>query len=383
MKHGYRIIDTDTHVGPNTETLRRYASPALDERWGELEPYERPATEGHHLSINPMPYKRELGTGSEEEHAEKGGKPSLKGKTTTTYRVEPQPEVQNANVEGRLADMGQEGVDVHLIIPATFATAITALDTSLGLEVHAAYNRYIVDYCSADPSRLKGAVLAHGGDAESSAAEIRRYADEKSIAAVIPVLPEGLPIDDPSLDPIWGAMNEADLPILHHSFFFEPPYFPGYRDIWGNLAVARMAAHPWGAQRLLAYTLLSGMLDRYPNLRIGFAECSGGWIASWLTRMEYQSDYLAKALPTTKQRPMEYARSGRVFCGMELGEGEAMAKSVVDVVGDGVLMYQSDYPHPGCEFPDSPDIVLGWESLGEKGLRKLMSENAEQYLRLV
>ena len=42
-------------------------------------------------------------------------------------------------------------------------------------------------------------------------------------------------------------------PSLYHSFFYEPPYFPGYRDVWGNLAVARTAAHPWGAQRILAY----------------------------------------------------------------------------------------------------------------------------------
>jgi len=49
----------------------------------------------------------------------------------------------------------------------------------------------------------------------------------------------------------------------------EPPYFPGYRDIWGNTVVARTAAHPWGAARLCAYLILSGLFDRYPNLRAG------------------------------------------------------------------------------------------------------------------
>ena len=65
-----------------------------------------------------------------------------------------------------------------------------------------------------------------------------------------------------SSTPIWEAMDEADLAILHHSFFYEPPYFPGYSDIWGNVVVARAAAHPWGAQRLLGYFLLSGLFDR-------------------------------------------------------------------------------------------------------------------------
>ena len=45
-------------------------------------------------------------------------------------------------------------------------------------------------------------------------------------------------------------------------------------------------------------------------------------------------------------------------------------------------MYQSDYPHGGCRFPASPDVVLGWDELGEPTLRKLISENAERYLRM-
>src|SRR5215204_6360556 len=61
MKQGYRIIDTDTHVGPNLETLGEYAGPKLRERWHELDEYWMPVTDGgHHLSISPFPYKRRL-----------------------------------------------------------------------------------------------------------------------------------------------------------------------------------------------------------------------------------------------------------------------------------------------------------------------------------
>ena len=129
---------------------------------------------------------------------------------------------------------------------------------------------------------LKAAALMNARDPEWSAAELRRYADRQWLAAAEVLLPEQMPIDDQSLAPIFEAMDAADVPFVHHSFFYEPPYFPGYRDIWGNLAIARMASHPWGAQRLLAYVTLSGMFDRYPALRIGFAECSGAWLGGWL-----------------------------------------------------------------------------------------------------
>jgi hypothetical protein len=46
-------------------------------------------------------------------------------------------------------------------------------------------------------------------------------------------------------------------------------------------------------------------------------------------------------------------------------------------------MYESDFPHPECMFPNSTDHVLGWKDvLGESATRKLMGENAMKFLRL-
>ena len=384
MKNGYRIIDTDTHVGPNIETFEKYASQALLDRWSELTPYYMKVTEGHHLSIDPIPYKRAMNESSDPERAAGAGQQgALTGKTTPLWSVRPQPEVNNLNVEGRLQDMEAEGVDVHLIIPATWSTAAAVLDWSLAKELYAAYHRYLDDYCAPDPSRLKAAIMAPAMDPEWAAAEIRAYADRPWAAAVTPVLPPGLPLDDPILAPIWEAMDEVDLGILHHSFFYEPPYFPGYNDIWGNVVVARAAAHPWGAQRLLGYFLLSGLCDRYPNLRIGFAECSAGWLPAWLTRLQGQATYMRTILPEVKHTPLEYAQQGRVFVGIEPYEGAGIAKAIIDICGDGVLMFQSDYPHGQCMFPVTPEAILAWEpEIGADAMRKLMWDNAARYLRM-
>lgn len=384
MRNGFRIIDTDTHVGPNVETLQKYAGPVLQSRWSELEPYYMKASEGHQLSINPIPYRRQLGrAGTHEEGEGAGASAKLRSTVTFLYEEDPQPEVQNENAEGRLQDMDREGVDVHLIIPAPFATAVSAFDNELAIEIYSAYHRYLESYCSTDTDRLKASLFVPAADPEWSATEIKRWAGEAWVAAVTPVLPEGLPVDDPSLHPIWRAMDEADLGILHHSFFYEPPYFPGYRDVWGNIAVARTAAHPWGAQRLLAYLLLSGLLDQYPNLRIGFAECSAGWLPGWITRLEFQAWYLQRALPEREQSPLEYCQNDRVFCGIEPYEGQGIAESIVNVIGDGCLMYQSDYPHGQCLFPSTPESYLEWgDSLGDKVMTRIFSENAARYMRM-
>ncbi len=269
------------------------------------------------------------------------------------------------NSAGRLQDMDREGRDVDLIIPGTFSTAATALDPDLAKELYAAYHRYIVDYCSADPERLRATILAPGFDPEWAAGEIAGLAGERCVAAVTVVLPEGMPVDDPDLHPIWRAMDDADLPMLHHSFFYEPPYFPGYRDVWGHVAVARTAAHVWGAQRLLELPApVRAASTSTRDLKIGFAECSGGWLPSWLVRLEGQADYLHPSLPPRKRTPLEYLHDGRVFCGVELYEGAATVRSIIEMVGDDAIMYQSDYPHDQCTFPTSADTVLAWQADG-------------------
>lgn len=396
MRNGYRVVDVDTHVTPSFEVLLRYADRELTERAGELTRFVRrttpapgrghPTSEYGVLRIDPRPYSRVAGAKEGEAvEAGAGAKGALEGKVDNLAVRPIHDNVQHDNPAGRLLDMDVEGVDINLIVPGTWAPGSTALDPSLAALLYAAYHRYMADYCSEDSRRLKGLILAQGADPAAAAATIRRYAGEDWVGAVWPVLPEGLPVDDPDLAPIWEAMDDADLPIVHHSFFYEPPYFPGYRDIWGNLAVARTAAHVWGAERMLAYILISGMLDRYPRMRVATIETGHGWLPNWILRLTSQVSYVKGAVPAgVKRTPLEYVQDGRVFCAIEQHEGPAMTKAVNDLLGDGVLMYESDYPHPESHFPHSTDNVLAWEdTLGPAAMAKLMGENAIRYLRLL
>jgi uncharacterized protein len=398
MRKGYRVIDVDTHVTPSWEILLQYGDDELKSRASEVEPYVRrttptagrghPTTEYGVVRVNPHPYNRVAGHKDQDdpETLGAGARGALEGRVENRA-VKPIAErIQHDNSQGRLDNMDVEGVDINFIIPGTWAPGSSALETNLAKSMHRSYHRYMADYCSADPRRLKGMLLASAADPVGSAKMIEQHADEEWVSGVWIVLPEGLPIDDPDLHPIWGAMNEADLPIVHHSFFYEAPYFPGYRDIWGNAAVARTAAHVWGAQRMISYVMVSGMLDKFPNLRVGTVETGHGWLANWIIRLTGQVDFVkGGVLPADlKHSPAEYVEMGKVFCGISAQEGVQMTKAVIDILGDGVLMYESDFPHPECSYPNSTDNVLEWEPvLGEASMRKLMSENAARFLRLL
>ena len=392
MKKGYRVIDIDTHVNPSYDTLVKYVDPNFRNRLDELNPYLRTVGDYRALSIASIPFDRFPGEAPKDDdiQATAGGRGALEGRVSKSsghHRLDPQHGVSDENAAGRIKDMDLEGRDIDVIIPGTWANGLSALeDQTLAQGLYSSYHRYMREYCSQEPNRLKGLILAPGSDVEWAVSEVKSLVNEKWVAAVMPVLPEGMPVDHPALDPLWEVMNDAHLPILHHSFTFEPPYFPGYRDMWGNVAVARTAAHPWGAARLLSYLIVGRIFDRFPNLNAGTAEVGHGWLPHWLIRLEEMCNYVAGTTPTLDYKPIEYAQMGRFRCGAEPFEGPAMTKAVIDLLGTEALMHQSDYPHGEAHFPDTAEMVIDWpfwKEMGGDALEKHTSGNAEKFLRLI
>ena len=392
MRNGYRVVDVDSHVTPSMEVLNKFAGTEIKSRWDEFSPYFRtmnsPLGRGHPespwttIKINPIPYDRIAGQpGVTEEVKKAGGSGPLEGRVQNIAKDLPTTGTQHENSEGRIIDMDVEGVDVNVLIPGTWASASSSLDPSLTTGLYSAYHNYMKEFCSNHPKRLKGLMLAACGDVDWTVNELKSRGEEEWMSCVWPILPEGLPVDDPSLEPIWEVMNDLELPMIYHSFFYEPPYFPGYRDIWENAAIARCAAHPWGAQRIVSYVICGGILDRYPNLKICCCESGHGWLPYWLLRLDSQVEYVKGAVPKLKCLPSDYARQGRVLCNIEASEGEMMTKAVMDLLGENCLVYGSDFPHPECDWPKSVDNVLGWKSISETAMKRLLGDNADNYLR--
>jgi len=384
------IIDVDTHVDPSADVLEHYASAELRKRWKEVTPYvidqdpDQPG-ERHVFRVRPIAFRRRPGTGTGVAAAVAdrpafgvGGVAQAASQGTGTIAVS---DVSDRNSELRLKDMDAEGVSQHVIIPGVWAAACTVLPDELALLLYASYHRYMEDYCSADVSRLRGVMVIPGQDPETGAEWIRRHAREPWCGAAQLLLPEGMPVDVPELEPVWQALDAERLPLIVHPFTYEPPYFPGYRDIWDNIVVARAAALPWNAQRFLAYLLLGGVLDRWPGVRAGFMETSAGWLHWWLKRLDMNMHYLSHSVDLPAKPLLEYVRDGQVSCAVELYEGAETVKALIELCGEDCLLYSSDYPHSECEWPDSPAVVKGWaDVIGDAAVRKLFWDNPRRFL---
>ncbi len=351
MRNGYRVYDSDTHVNPAAEVLERYVDPGFRARLPELAPYRLPvgqAVEGHsqlhNYRVGTKLYRRVLG--------EKAPRETFTGRDTRWMGTKmPRPGIQDDQPGNRVADMDDEGTDVHFLIPTSWLSVVGLDDPALEVGMIRAYHRHMSDFCGDYPDRLKSMIVASSRDVPEAVREIREWGKSKWAVAVMPLLAKDVPADHPDLYPIWQAAADHDLPIANHSFTWNPPYYPGYLDLWENIFIGRAAAHPWGAMRFVASFIGGGLFDRYPTLRMGVLECGFGWLPFWARRLDEQAVYVGGIAPL-KHKPSEYMASGRFFCSIEHHEGEDMFAHVTQFLGEDMLMYASDYPHSECQFPE-------------------------------
>ena len=379
MRNGFKIYDSDTHLSPSAETLEPYLDPSMRKLLPEWQSYKVPFRIGWAGEKLEPPYRhryrfktrggwreelRILGEAGPREKIEPHFPKFMGGRFPTAGGADD-------NVEARIRDMDEEGVDVQLMLPGLPPATD---DVEIEMAFIRANHRFTQDFCSNYPHRLKSLIVVSSRAVIESVQEIKTWARAPWAAGIHPNLAEGMPIDHPSLEPLWAAANDAGLCVAHHSF---TAGYPGYRDLWDNPFIGRTASHPWGAMRAMSAFFGAGIMDRYSDIRYCILESGFGWLPFWAARMDDQSEYMPYALPENLPRkPGEYMISGRFFASVVIHEGEKMAKMVTDFLGDNLLMYSSDYPHAESRFPESTNKVLAWQSLGGEVMRKMMWDNA-------
>ena len=288
----------------------RYLSEAEKDRLAGWAEYKSRDRYGHvTYTKGQRRYRRRLGD-AEPDAAPAG---YMAGFTGVKRTRDPSPLV-DADPAARIADMDFEGVDVNLTLPSGwFGTWSFGDDVALEMAMYRAYHRWMDDYCGAYPERLGGVILAGARDIDGGLAEIRRWGKSRWAWGMMVYAPVGMPLDHPALEPFYAEAAALDLAVVLHTFTVMPPYAPGGQDTWDNLWLQRSAAHPWCGMRNMAALIGSGVMDRYPELRVGTLEAGHGWLPFWMARLDEHAETIKAALPELKQRPSEYVTERPLF----------------------------------------------------------------------
>jgi predicted TIM-barrel fold metal-dependent hydrolase len=292
------------------------------------------------------------------------------------------------DVEARIKDMDIDGVWASLNFPSgVMGFANTKIsrskDPDLGLLLTRAWNDFMFEeWHEPHPERIVPVGLTYLADPEAGAAEIRRNAARGVHALSFPESPHfgGFPsLHGDYWDPILAAAQETGTVLCLHvgsggAMPVTPADGPGTEMEVAMFPVHSMvAAVDW---------LWSGVLSRFPNLRLAMSEGGINWVPTLVDRLTYMETHSSRgAAPGWRDdlRPLERFRRSFWFCTLD----DPSALRCLDVVGEDRVTLETDYPHSDSTWPDTQAMFtarLGNPELGltNEQIAKLAHRNAAE-----
>jgi predicted TIM-barrel fold metal-dependent hydrolase len=208
-----------------------------------------------------------------------------------------------------------------------------------------AYNRWLADYCSADPDRLLGLALVGSLADVNGAIEQVRWAKDNGIngGVVLPLVYYNIvePFwNDPSLEPLWAVCAELDMPIHSHTGSGCPYYGTG---VDGHILFS-MECTDW-PHRPLWFLTFSGVFERHPGLKLIMTETGSGWVTEklmWMDSMAADPKFSYRERSPLTMKPSDYFKR-QVWLGSSI-----VHKTEIDrrqAIGVDKMMWGWDFPH--------------------------------------
>lgn len=350
-----RIVDVDVHLMDTADALAPFCELPWRlslEAMGKL-PYRHFDTPGLAASLRidpPMP----------------GGHPKMVVKDKVQMRTE-------------LNDLG---ITDAFLLPDNLLAFGPISNIDYAAAVMRAYNRWLCAEWLEEGSGLWGAMMVAPQDPDAAAAEIEAYADNPQIKAIF--LPTA------GLNPLWGnrkyepimrAANDTKLPLILHSVTLISPAFPNNTEQFENHFSRQIITHPFSMMANMTGLMDTGVLPRYPDLKVIFTEAGISWVPHMMWRMDRYWQEYRRQVAFFEEAPSEYMKRQMWFATQPLEEPENPAHLVEQINhcgGADRIMFASDWPHHDFDHPRA----LAKLPLKPDERKKIMFENAVEVFDL-
>src|SRR5258706_3577061 len=380
MASKYRLFSADSHleISPSRWTNR------VPEKYRDRAPRLVKLTNGGDgiiiegrplyvvgLAIAGKPYERHQLSGVSYEGSEGAGAP-----------------------EQRLQEQDKDGVDGEILYTSasnlSFWRGIKNDEAYLAT-VHA-YNTFLAEeYCTVNRDRLiaLGAIPTHSVDAAIKELEYCAKAGLKGM--MLNTFPSGKSYPSVEDDRFYAAALDLNMPLSVHVSMQLPdgPLFKYDKDP-GEVAFGgdpiRVLTRFGGNSGLNAVQLLlSGVFDRFPKLRIYWAETQMGWLPYYYDQLDdvykrskhwMQRYFDLKPLNKT---PSEYFRE-HFYWGFIY---DRLGVRLRYDVGVEKVMWGNDFPHSAGDWPNSKRVIADiFSGVPEDEKQKMLVDNAVNFFHL-
>jgi predicted TIM-barrel fold metal-dependent hydrolase len=272
----------------------------------------------------------------------------------------------------RLADMDRDGVWAEILFPPqrTMSHFLGDDDEDFVLAGVEAYNNFLFEeFCAADPTRLIGLAQIPSVGIDVAVDALRKARARGAHGVIISNWPSGGERLSDADDPFWAAAVDEGVPVSVHINIISRAQRAAARKATarsGNpsydmsSAAARAKAiggmsHVFSmAAGAITEMLFSGVFERHPELQMCWIETGVGWLPHLLESIDdrYWRNRSWGRLDINEP-PSFYWHRNNAASFITDRSGIALRHAV----GVDNMMWSSDYPHHGNDWPYSRKVI--------------------------
>jgi predicted TIM-barrel fold metal-dependent hydrolase len=304
---------------------------------------------------------------------------------------------RNWDDDMRNGQQDEDGVVGEVIFPNTvppffpgfvlFARPPKPDEYELRLAGIRAHNRWLVDFCERFPERRAGIGQIFLNDIDDAIEDVHWIKEHNLRGGILlPTVPPDVDwikqLNHPDYDRLWAVCQDLEVPVNCHGGTGSPSY-----ERVPSSALMMIAEVPAYSRRPLLFMILSGVFERFPDLRFVVTEQGCGWLPGLVAQLDMILKGVREkgAIGELRFKPehvlpktaTEYVQQN-VWFGVSFPQSGDIA-AAMKVLGIDRVMWGSDYPHDEGTYPFSREALRQvFSDWSEADLRKVLGENAAE-----
>ena len=348
----YTVISSDCHAGGSHAAYREYLDPAFHEDFD--------AWRGKYKN----PYK-DLGDDRR---------------------------LRNWDNEMRNSQQEEDGVAGEVIFPNTappffpsfvlFAKPPTPEEyrhRRAGVQAH---NRWLVDFCNEFPERRAGVGQIFLNDIDDAIEDVKWIKEQGLRGGILlpniaPDVKWVKPLYDPEYDRLWEVCQDLDIPVNVHSGTGNPDYGP--YQVSMLLYINEVVFY---TQRPFVQLVLSGVFQRFPNLKFVMTESGCSWVPPMLKQLDRMMGMASSGavgeIRYRKDEAVEGSATHYFHQNVWMGVSNPGPEDVAarHAIGIEKFMWGSDYPHDEGSHPYTREHLRArFSACPPAEVKQMLSEN--------
>jgi predicted TIM-barrel fold metal-dependent hydrolase len=260
-----------------------------------------------------------------------------------------------SNPRARLKEMAVDGVSAEMLYATLGLYQFGFRDRALQEACFRLFNGWLEEFCKVAPERLFGIGMVSCYDIDSAIQELRRCKKMGLRGVMIwQVPPAELSFATDHYERFWAEAQALEMPINLH-ILCGVHYSPQVEIDVGRSAVKNIRA--WVNEKLLHVNnaisdlVFSGVLERYPRLKIVLVENEVSWLPFVLTQWDryYEKNYETPI----KMKPSKYFER-QIYATFF---NDPPSRQMFETWGAENCMWSNDFPHPNSTWPKSREII--------------------------